>query len=126
MIERRAVAALVLGVFLGFGLTACGGESQQADAAAGAAAGPAEPAQRTGEQVYFKSCFSCHAAGIADAPKVGDAEAWAVVAAKGMDALLETTKTGIPPGMPAMGLCLDCTDEELVNVIKYMLDNSQP
>jgi len=32
---------------------------------------------KTGEQVYTSVCMSCHATGVADAPKLGDAAAWA-------------------------------------------------
>ena len=48
-------------------------------------------------------------------------EAWNSRLAKGRAALLQTTIDGIPPGMPAMGLCMQCTEEELVAAIDYML-----
>lgn len=79
--------------------------------------GPAHP----GETVYNRSCFSCHAGGVAGAPKPGDAEAWAPRIAKGRAALLQSTKEGIAPGMPAMGLCNSCTDEQLAEAIDFML-----
>ena len=78
-----------------------------------------------GEQTYTRFCFSCHAAGIAGAPKVGDVELWAPRIAKGADALLASTIAGIPPGMPARGLCSQCSDEELANAIDYMISKSQ-
>ena len=40
---------------------------------------------------------------------------------KGRDALLESVRNGIPPGMPKMGTCKNCTDEELGNAVDYML-----
>ena len=78
-------------------------------------------AAHPGESVYNRSCFSCHAGGVAGAPMPGDAEAWAPRIAKGRAALLRTTKEGIPPGMPAMGLCNQCTDEQLDAAIDFML-----
>lgn len=79
-----------------------------------------------GEQVYVRYCFSCHAAGVAGAPRVGDAEAWAPRIATGPEALLQATIQGVPPGMPPRGLCSDCTDEQLAEAIDYMIELSQP
>jgi len=77
-----------------------------------------------GEQIYNRYCFSCHAAGIASAPRTGDAEAWQTRLAKGREALLQATIDGVPPGMPPMGLCSSCTEEELSAAIDYMLERS--
>lgn len=82
---------------------------------------PAHP----GQEVYLTFCFSCHAAGVAGAPRMGDAEDWAPRIAKGRDALLESTIEGIPPGMPPRGLCSDCSDQELADAIGYMIRQSQ-
>ena len=81
----------------------------------------AEAGPRSGEEVYQRSCFSCHAAGLSGAPKTGDADAWGPRIEKGMDVMLQGTIDGIPPAMPAKGLCMDCTDEELMAAIEYML-----
>ena len=78
-----------------------------------------------GKEVYERFCFSCHAAGIAGAPKTGDAEAWAARLDKGMDQMLRSTIEGMPPGMPQRGLCLKCSDEELTAAIDYMLPDSR-
>jgi cytochrome c5 len=77
-----------------------------------------------GETIYNRSCFSCHAAGVAGAPVPGDADAWAPRIAKGRDALLRSVKEGIPPGMPPMGLCTTCSDADLAAAIDYMLTGS--
>jgi cytochrome c5 len=80
------------------------------------------PAPRhPGESTYNKFCFSCHAAGIAGAPKTGDVEAWAPRAAKGSALLLKSTVDGILPGMPAMGLCMQCSEAELAAAIDFMV-----
>ncbi len=74
-----------------------------------------------GEEIYNRSCFSCHAAGVSGAPIPGDTDAWAPRRAKGREALLKSVREGIPPGMPPMGLCMSCTDEELAAAVDYML-----
>lgn len=68
---------------------------------------------------YGKSCAVCHAAGVAGAPKTGDASAWEPRLAKGMDALMASVKNGLN-AMPPMGMCFDCSDEEYMELIKYM------
>ena len=84
-----------------------------------------EDARHPGEEVYGQFCFSCHAAGIADAPKFGDTESWRPRIAKGPALLLQSTVEGMTPGMPPMGLCLDCSEQELADAIDYMVVNSQ-
>ncbi len=74
-----------------------------------------------GEDTYNRSCFSCHAGGVGGAPIPGDAEAWAPRIAKGRAALVQSVKDGMPPGMPPMGLCMSCTDEDLAQAVDYML-----
>ena len=95
---------------------------------AGCAAPPEEGAApptraEVGETIYRQYCFSCHASGINGAPRTGDTQAWAALAEKGEDALLKTTKEGILPFMPEMGLCLNCTDDQLLASIEHMMMN---
>lgn len=96
-------------------LPACTDRASTVDG--GTPAAPPHP----GKAVYERFCFSCHAAGIAGAPITGDAAAWAPRVARGREALLRTTIAGIPPGMPAMGLCFDCSEAELNAAIDYMI-----
>lgn len=84
----------------------------------------AAQAERSGEEVYKTKCTVCHAAGVAGAPKLGDAAAWGPRAAKGAEALLATSKTGIN-AMPPKGTCMDCSDAELSAAIDYMINNSK-
>lgn len=49
---------------------------------------------RTGEQVYAGQCAACHAAGVAGAPKIGDAAAWAPRIKTGYDMLLTSALKG--------------------------------
>ena len=61
---------------------------------------------------YQTSCFACHASGAAGAPLLGDLEAGNSRMEKGMDVVMTNVITGIN-AMPAKGLCMDCTDNEL-------------
>jgi cytochrome c5 len=98
-------------------LVGCGGEQGPTSDDAAASAHP-------GEQTYTRFCFSCHAAGIAGAPRVGDANAWALRITRGQEALVTATIEGVPPGMPPRGLCSRCTDEELEAAVDYMISQS--
>ncbi len=111
----------IFGVFCAsLALAACS-EPSAPDAAGTASAVEAHPGERT----YNLYCVSCHGAGIAGAPALGDVEAWAPRIAKGQELLLQTTIEGILPQMPARGLCSDCTDEQLAEVVDYMVQKSQ-
>ncbi len=96
--------------------------SGDACAAAPVAAAPAAP--RTGKAVYETKCFTCHAAGVAGAPKYGNSGEWAPRIAKGMDTLFTHAINGFN-AMPAKGLCMDCSDDEVKAAVTYMADNSK-
>ncbi|RJP64212.1 c-type cytochrome [Hydrogenophaga sp.] len=49
---------------------------------------------QSGEAVYAAQCVACHAAGLAGAPKFGDAAAWAPRIATGYEALLTSALKG--------------------------------
>jgi cytochrome c5 len=51
-------------------------------------------ALRTGEEVYNAQCAACHAAGLANAPKLGDEAAWAPRVKTGFEALLNSALKG--------------------------------
>jgi cytochrome c5 len=85
-----------------------------------AAPDAAAAAGNDGEAVYKKACMACHAAGIANAPKLGDSAAWAPRIAKGNDALFESVKNGLN-AMPPKGACMSCSDAELRSAMEYMV-----
>lgn len=68
---------------------------------------------------YNKSCVTCHASGVANAPKFGNVDDWKPRLAKGDDKLLASIKNGLN-AMPPKGLCNDCSDAEYKALIKYM------
>ena len=76
----------------------------------------------SGEEVYTKFCFVCHANGVAGAPKMGDPAAWSERMDKGMDAIRANTINGIN-AMPPKGTCMQCSDDELNAAVDYMLEN---
>jgi cytochrome c5 len=51
-------------------------------------------ALKTGEQVFTAQCVACHGAGVAGAPKLGDATAWAPRIKTGYEALLASALKG--------------------------------
>ena len=64
-------------------------------------------------------CAACHVAGVAGAPKWGDAADWGARAERGVDAMLETVINGKAAMPPRGGTQL--TDDELRLSVEYML-----
>lgn len=83
------------------------------------AMGFAVSAQAEAPAKYNMYCVACHGTGAAGAPKVGDKAGWEPRMAVGIDGLVASAKAG-KNAMPPMGLCNDCTDAELKQIIEYM------
>lgn len=71
------------------------------------------------ESTYQMSCFACHGTGAAGAPLLGDADAWSERMAKGMDAVMVNVVNGVN-AMPAKGLCMTCSNDNLIALVNYM------
>lgn len=74
------------------------------------------------EAKYMRSCKNCHTTNVPKAAQSGDKKAWAAVfkaAGNDMKKMIATVKKG-KGGMPAKGLCFDCTDKEYEAIIKFM------
>lgn len=84
----------------------------------------ASGAGRSGEEIYNTKCATCHATGAAGAPKPGDFANWAPRLEKGIETLYQSAINGYN-GMPAKGLCFDCTNEELKTSVDYMVENAK-
>lgn len=70
--------------------------------------------------IYQEACAACHDTGALNAPKTGDKARWdALKRQKGMPALVNAVKTGMPQ-MPAGGLCSSCSDKDYLALIEYM------
>lgn len=68
---------------------------------------------------YNMYCVACHGTGAAGAPKPGDVEAWKPRLAVGIDGLVTSAKAG-KNAMPPKGLCSECTDADLKEIIQFM------
>ena len=79
---------------------------------------PREP--RSGEQVYNSVCATCHATGVAGAPKAGDKAAWAARLKQGKDALYNTALKG-KGAMPAKGGNASLSDDAVKAAVDYLL-----
>ncbi len=112
-------------------LAACGGkepgaasEAPKAAAAKPATVNPAkvQPADPALAALYQQSCFACHGTGAGGAPRTGSAD-WQPRLDKGMDTLLDNTINGFK-GMPPLGMCMDCGEEEFTALIEFMAGKS--
>jgi cytochrome c5 len=85
-------------------------------------AGPAP--DLPGEEVYKTACVACHGAGVAGAPKFGDAAAWKPRIAQGADTLHKHAIQGYqgPAGfMPPKGGAAQLSDKSVMNAVDYMV-----
>jgi len=84
---------------------------------AAADAGP--HVDKTGEEVVKAVCSMCHAAGLMNAPKIGDKDAWKPRIAQGQATLISHATNGIR-SMPAKGGNSSLSDNEVSNAVIYM------
>jgi len=82
-----------------------------------------------GKTVYEGLCHSCHTAGVAGAPKLGDKAAWAPRIAEGIDTLVQHAINGYhgPDGnfMPPKGGMPSLTDEQVKNTVHWIVDQAK-
>lgn len=78
---------------------------------------------KTGEQVYTAVCASCHSTGVAGAPKMGDAGAWAPFIKAGYESMLNVALHG-KGAMPAKGGNPTLDDVEVARALVYMANQS--
>jgi cytochrome c5 len=86
-----------------------------------AASGP--KGQLTGEQVYEQVCKTCHDAGLAGAPKLGDAAAWSARIKQGETTLFAHAVDGIR-AMPPKGGNPDLEPVEVERAVVFMANKS--
>ena len=97
-------ASAQLAVLLGFGLVT----------------GTPSVTASDGKSVYERTCVTCHATGVANAPRFGDRAAWAPRAAAGAGPLAASVikgKGAMPPRAGVKGL----SDAEIRAAVEYML-----
>ncbi|WP_313619678.1 c-type cytochrome [Achromobacter sp.] len=98
---------------IAFALALAGLPAQHAAADTLAAMNPA------GEKLYKSACVVCHASGVANAPKLGDKQAWTPFLAQGADALMVTVLKGKGAMPPRGGSAAD--DATLRAAVEYMM-----
>jgi len=78
---------------------------------------------QTGEAIYSSTCVACHGAGVAGAPKTGDAGAWGARIAQGYDTIVKHAIEGLR-AMPAKGGNPDLDDVEVARAVVFMTNQS--
>lgn len=68
---------------------------------------------------YQRSCALCHGVSGTGAPAPHDTEAWEARNAQGLATLIDHTING-HGGMPPMGMCMDCDQDDFVAFIEFM------
>lgn len=71
-----------------------------------------------GKAVYDTKCAACHAAGVANAPKLGDKAAWAPRVKLGVDAMVQTVVKGKNAMPPRAGQ--NVNDADIKAGVEYM------
>jgi cytochrome c len=74
------------------------------------------------------ACVACHGSGVAGAPKLGDAAAWAPRIAKGADTLNKHAIDGFQGEagfMPPKGGRVDLSNQSIINAVDHMVANSK-
>ena len=77
---------------------------------------------KPGQEVYAVQCVSCHAAGVAGAPKLGDTAAWSARIATGFESLVQSALKG-KGAMPSQSGG-DFEDVEIARAVAYMANSA--
>lgn len=92
-----------------------------ASVAAGSTGGSQDP-----QQIYNTYCVACHGTGANNSPIMGDGAAWQPRIDKGLDELYLNAINGFNNNtMPAKGLCMNCSDDEVRATVDYILSSVQ-
>lgn len=65
------------------------------------------------------NCVQCHSDPTTQAPLIGDTKRWATILKQGRDVVLSNLYLGYK-GMPPLGYCSSCSQQDFVNLIKIM------
>ena len=114
-LTNRTVWAVLL--IAGISLGACGHSGQQQSSITAPA--PAAEATPATLKIYNTTCHTCHANPSSGAPQLGDSKAWTPRLAQGKDTVLDHVINGYK-GMPPMGMCMQCTEDDFTAVTEYM------
>jgi cytochrome c5 len=78
---------------------------------------------RTGEDIVKAVCATCHQAGVANAPRIGDPKAWAPHIKEGLIAMIATVIKG-KGAMPPKGGDASLTEAEVARAVVFMANQS--
>jgi cytochrome c5 len=109
------------------GTVVLAGQALAEEPAAAAVPAPVA-APLSGPQVFNQACNACHGTGVAGAPKMGDAAAWAPRLAKGIPTLKKHALEGFQGSqgvMPAKGGFVNLSDGEINAAVDYLLSTSR-
>ncbi len=81
------------------------------------------PVLANGEATYRNACMACHGAGVAGAPRTGDAKAWGPLIREGQFVLTAHAYVGIR-GMPAKGGKPDLSIEDFAAAVVHMANQA--
>jgi cytochrome c5 len=90
----------------------------------GAGGGGAAAGGRSGEEVVKTVCATCHQAGVAGAPKMGDKAAWAPRIKQGFEALVQSAIKG-KNAMPPKGGNGSLSDAQVRAAVEYMVSQAK-
>jgi cytochrome c5 len=80
----------------------------------------------TAEETYKTACSTCHDAGVAGAPKLGDKAGWAPRVKQGKDALYKSALQGKPgTAMVAKGGMANLPDADVKAVVDLMMTKAK-
>lgn len=77
-----------------------------------------------GKEVFNHACKFCHGTGRMGSPKIGDKAAWSGRIGQGESKLTDHAFLGYR-NMPARGDCNTCSDQDIVNAVSYMVNQSR-
>jgi cytochrome c5 len=108
-------------------LTGCDGAHAPAEAGPKAAYGAvaAAPLDARLGALQQRACASCHGVSGSGAPAPGDVDAWRERLARGEAALLISVREG-KGAMPPMGFCPECSDSDLLALIRFLSGAQAP
>ncbi|MGK0500146.1 MAG: cytochrome c5 [Oceanicoccus sp.] len=96
----------------------------EGDSGCGAAVAAIGGAAKSPEDIYNTNCMACHSTGAAGAPKMGDVADWSGRLDKGIEQVYAHAINGFN-GMPAKGLCMSCSDDDIKAVVDFIVDGSK-
>jgi cytochrome c5 len=89
----------------------------------GGGGGGGAAGSRSGEEVVKAVCSTCHQAGVAGAPKIGDRAAWGPHIKEGLQTLVATAIKG-KGAMPPKGGNPSLSDDEVARAVVFMANQS--